>query len=421
MTSVAHEPTGLGTDTRPTAHGREFIFLVTALMATGALAIDLMLPAFPDIRAEFGMSADSSQVGWIVTSFFLGLAVGPWLYGPASDKYGRRPLLFAGMTLYVVSALASAIAPSFAWIVAARFVWGLGSAAPRSLSVAMIRDRYEGEAMARLMSMIMAVFLIVPILAPSLGSMLNRIAPWRIVFIVPAIVACCLMVWARRLPETLPADRRRALTRRSLIDAGRAVVTNRQVVCFTLAMMFLFAVMTAYLAGSELILEDVYGYGEWFPIFFGGVAVLLAVSALNNARLVHRLGITRLVRRMATIGVCLAAVFTLVSLLSHGHPSFWLFTLSLAAVVPVAQGLVPNCNTAAMMPVPHVAGTASAIIATVTTAGGALIGGLVNSAFDGTVRPFALGITACMFVAAGLIMAATHGAEPRPMLQAGAL
>ncbi len=153
---------------RPDAGPREFIALVTASMAMGAMAIDIMLPAFPDMRAEFGMAADSPRIGWIVTAFFLGLAAGPWLYGPASDRFGRRPLLIGGLCLYLAAGVACVFAPSFAWVVAARFVWGLGAAAPRSLSLAMIRDRYEGEAMARLMSMIMAVFLLVPI--PALGS-----------------------------------------------------------------------------------------------------------------------------------------------------------------------------------------------------------------------------------------------------------
>ena len=149
------------------ASGRELIILLTALMASSALAIDLMLPAFPDIRSEFGMAADSSQVGWIITAFFFGLAAGPLLYGPASDRFGRKPLMAAGLTVYVLGSIAAVFAPSFGWIVAARVLWGIGSAGPRALAMAMIRDRYEGDAMARLMSMIMAIFLLVPILAPS--------------------------------------------------------------------------------------------------------------------------------------------------------------------------------------------------------------------------------------------------------------
>jgi Txe/YoeB family toxin of toxin-antitoxin system len=126
------------------ASGREFILLTTALMASSALAIDLMLPAFPKMREEYGMSPDSSQVSWIVTAFFLGLAVGPWLYGPASDKYGRRGLLFAGLALYSLGGILASVAPSWGWVIVARFIWGLGAAAARSLSTAMIRDRFEG-------------------------------------------------------------------------------------------------------------------------------------------------------------------------------------------------------------------------------------------------------------------------------------
>lgn len=401
MTLTAGEVT---TDERQTATGREFIALVTTLMATSAIAIDLMLPAFPDIRTEYGMSSDSSQVGWIVTAFFLGLAVGPWLYGPLSDRYGRRPLLFSGLVVYVLAAGAALVAPSFGWVVAARFVWGLGAAAPRSLSVAMIRDRYEGDAMARLMSMIMAVFLLIPIVAPSVGAALNMVLPWRVVFVLPACVAVGLMLWSRRLPETLPPERRRPFTVASVTDAARQVVTHRQTVCFTLAVMFLFSVMTTYLAGSELIVEDVYGYGSWFPVFFGVIGVLLAASSLNNARLVQRLGVTVLVRRLAVVAVGCALVLMVVSMVSGGHPPFWIFALAVAAVMPVVQGLIPNCNTAAMTPLPHIAGTASAIIGTVTVAGGALLGGFASGAFDGTVRPFAAYILVFVGAAAAFIL-----------------
>ncbi|MSO60372.1 MAG: Bcr/CflA family efflux MFS transporter [Ilumatobacteraceae bacterium] len=393
-----------GARVKGVASGREFIAIVTALMASGALAIDLMLPAFPDMRREFGMSSDSTQVGWIVTAFFLGMAVGPWLYGPASDRYGRRKLLFGGMALYVASALIACVAPSWEWVIVSRFVWGLGAAAPRTLSLAMIRDRYEGNAMARLMSNIMAVFLLVPILAPGIGAGLIAIAPWRIVFWFPAVIASVLMLWATRLPETLAPERRRALTRSALAQALKEVVGNRQTVCFTLAIAFLFGVMTSYLASSEVILSDVYGYGSWFPLFFGSVAIMLALNSLNNARLVHNIGITQLVRRMVMVAMCTSFVFLLISRLNHGHPNFWLYAIGIACVIPVAQGLVPVCNTAAMIPLPHVAGTASAIISTVTTAGGALLGNIGSSSFNGTIQPLAIALTVYIFIAAILIL-----------------
>lgn len=392
------------TRVRGEATGREFILLVTALMATTALGIDLMLPAFPEIRAQFGMAPDSTQVAWIITAYFLGMAAGPWLYGPASDRFGRRIPLYAGLALYAAAAVTAAIAPSWELIVISRFVWGIGSAGPRSLSIAMIRDRYEGDAMARLMSMIMAVFLLVPIAAPGVGAGLIAFLPWRAVFWFPAVVAVLLMIWARRLPETLTPERRRPFTWRSVGAAGREVVTHRQTMALTMAMVFLFATMTTYLAGSEVILEDVYDYGTWFPLFFGAIAVLLAVNSLNNARLVNRLGVVTLLRRTALLGVAAALALAIISFTGGGKPNFWLFTAALGLIIPIAQGLSPNSNTLAMTPLPHVAGTASAIIATITSAGGALLGGLASGGFDGTVRPFSVYVLVFISLAAACIL-----------------
>jgi DHA1 family bicyclomycin/chloramphenicol resistance-like MFS transporter len=409
--AVTEPTTGLDeseANTKGVATGREFIGLVTALMATSALGIDLMLPAFPDMRAQFGMAPDSTQVTWIVTAYFLGMAAGPWMYGPASDRFGRRTPLLAGLALYAVAATTAALAPTWELIVIARFVWGLGAAGPRSLSVAMIRDRHEGDTMARLMSMIMAVFLLVPIAAPGVGAGLIAIFPWRAVFWFPAGAAVVLMVWSRRLPETLDVDKRRPFTWRSVAAAGKEVVTHRQTMGLTIAMTFLFGIMTVYLAGSEIILGDVYGYSSWFPLFFAGVAVLLAINSLNNARMVQRLGVTRLVRRTSIVAMVAAAALFGASLLHDGVPNFWLFTLLVCLVVPAVQGLTPNCNAAAMTPLPHVAGTASAIIATITSAGGAILGAMASGAFDGTVHPFATYILVYLGVATVLIWWATR-------------
>ena len=392
---------------RKTAGNKEFIAMVTAFMAMGALAIDIMLPAFPDMRREFGMSPDSTDVGWIVTAFFLGVAIGPWLYGPASDRFGRKKPLMIGTVLYIVCALVSCLAPSWGWIKVSRFVWGLAAGAPRAIATAMIRDRYEGDTMARLMSTIMAVFLLVPILAPGFGALLLLVFPWRSVFVCPAILATLLLIWARRLPETLAVERRRPFTWKSVGQAAREVVTHRQTVTFTLAVMFLFSVLTAYLAGSEVIVEDVYGYGPWFPVIFGCVAFAFSMNALNNARLVRNHGNIPLIRRLLALAMASAGFFLAIAWFSDGSPAFWLYMLAILLVVPIAQGLGPLCNTAAMSPVAHIAGTASSVMATVTTAGGALLGGLASDRFDGTIRPLATWFFLCIVIAAGLVVVGT--------------
>ncbi len=382
---------------------------VTVFMALIAIAIDLVLPAFPDVRSAFDMPSDSTKVGWIITVFFLGISVGPWLFGPASDRFGRRPMLFASLGLYIIGGILSILATSWPLLIAARFVWGVGAAGPRTLTSAMVRDRFEGDRMARLMSFIMAVFLIVPIVAPAIGAGLIAILPWRSVFVLPVVIAVFMGIWALRLPETLPVERRRPFTWKSIGSAAREVFSNRITLSFMFANMFTYAILTAYLGASEVIMEDVYEHGEWFPLFFGALGVAFALNSLNNARRVKNVGLNQHLRRSVHYGSAAALVFVVVSFTNGGKPNFWLFSITLALLIPVAQGLGPLANTAAMTPLPHIAGTASSIITTITTAGGALLGGLANSTFDGTVRSFA-GWSTGYFALATLLILRASGA-----------
>lgn len=360
-------------------------------MSMTALGIDVMLPAFPEVREAFGMAPDATQVGWIITAYFLGMAAGPWLYGPASDRYGRRAPLLAGLAVYIVASMACAVAPSWPMLVAARFVWGIGAAGPRALAVAMIRDRYHGSEMARLMSMVMAIFLIVPILAPLAGAAILHISSWRWAFGFPAIVAAALALWsALRLGETLPEERRRPFTVRAVGEGIRAVGGNRQTLAMVVAMTCLFGALNAYISSFENIMGDVFDRESWFPYVFASVGVLLAANSLSNAELVRRFGVVSLLRRVSVVALVTTVVLTLVSLTNGGRPNFWLFLAVLAVCLPLLQGLSPNSNTLAMEPVPHVAGTAAAIITTVTSAIGAVLGAVSNAAFDGTARPFAV-------------------------------
>jgi len=381
---------------------REFIAAIIAIMASTAVAIDVMLPAFPEMRAEYGMEPGSADVAWIITAFFLGMATGPWLYGPASDKFGRLTPLRLGLALYVIAAFVATVAPSWEWLIASRFVWGLGSAGPRSISLAMIRDRYSGDTMARLMSLIMAVFLLVPILAPAIGAGLIHILPWRSVFVAPAIFGLLLIVWSFRLPETLAIENARPFTLRDTGRGIREVLRHRRTVGFTLATGLLFGIVTSYLSASEIILEDVYGYGDWFPLYFGAIAILFALNSLGNSRVVERVGTDTLLKRLGSYCAVMAIVLLVVSVTNDGIPNFWILTIAIALLVPVAQGMGPLCNTAALTPVPHVAGTASALNATFTTSIGALLGNLGAGHIDGSVLPFSVAVT--VYVAAAVVL-----------------
>ncbi len=372
---------------------RAFVIVVATCMGVSALSIDLGLPAFADIRSEFGLSADSTRVSAVITMYFLGLAGGQLFFGPMSDKFGRKPALTLGFTVFVIGAIGASLMTTLGGVLAFRVLWGVGAAAPRVVAMAMVRDTQQGNQMARTMSLAMAIFLIVPVIAPSLGEVLLTFSPWRIVFLVPGAVGLLVLTWiVRRLPETLPPDKRRSVSPRALADAMGQVLRTRQTAALGLAVAFLFGAMISFVGSSELIIDDVFGRPEIFAVMFGVVGILLGAGALLNAHLVVRIGIERMLRVGSIYIVVMAAVAVAVSRIDGGVPPLWLFWTSISLLMPGLSMMVPNCNTAAMVPLPHVAGMASAALGAVSTAGGALLGSIADASFDGTVRPFALHI-----------------------------
>lgn len=383
---------------------REFIALVSSLIATTALAIDLVLPAFSDIRAEFDVSAESNSATWIITAFFLGLAFGQPLYGPITDRFGRRSTLYVGLAVHAVAAVATALAPSLTFMLIARFVWGLGAAGIRVTATAMVRDRYEGAEMARAMSFIMSVFMLAPVLAPTIGAAILSIGSWRWTFASGALVAIVVGVWALRVPETLdPADRRE-LRFRPVIEAARAVVTTRQTLGYTLAQTFAMGGFLSFLASSELIFSELYDQKDRFPQLFGLVAGTMALGTLANARLASRVDLTKLVRRALMAFVSSGLLMTILTITTDGLPPLWLFMGALLLLVTTQAILVPNFSALAMAPVGHIAGTASAITGTVFMGGGALLGSVLDRAIATSVTPLAVGFTVYGAIALMLVL-----------------
>jgi DHA1 family bicyclomycin/chloramphenicol resistance-like MFS transporter len=386
---------------------RELITLVAMLMALTALSIDLILPAFDDIRAEFGLASDSPATAGLVTVFFLGLALPQLAYGPLSDRYGRKPLLYAGITLYVVGAIGSAVSPSLEVMLVSRFVWGLGAAGPRVITLSVIRDSFDGDRMARAMSFIMAVFVLVPIVAPSVGAGLIAIAPWRSVFWFCVLYAVIVALWSLRLPETLKPEHRLGARPSAIFGAIRLVMTSRQTIGYTVGLTLLSGVFFSYLASSERIWAEVFDRGAQFPLIFGAIGVVLGIALATNGLIVGRFGM-RSVARGAMAGYTIgAAALLVVVLVADRRPGFWVFVVLLSVSLGCQSFLIPNFNTLALSPVGAVAGTASAFVGTVTTLGGALLGTYIDRAFDGTVRPIAI----ALFVTGVAVITATRRAE----------
>lgn len=393
----------------------EFTSLLAMSMALAALGIDLMLPAFGVIRADLGLAADSTAVAGLVTAYFLGLAGGQVVYGPLADRYGRRPALYLGFGIYGLGALAATVAPTLPLLLLSRFVWGLGAAGPRVVTLAVIRDRFEGEQMSRAMSFVFAVFIVVPVVAPTLGAAVVTVAPWRWLFAGCLLAVLVVAAWATRLPETLHEEHRLPLRFGRVAQAARFVASDRRTVGYTLAMTALYGVFTSYLASSEIIFGDTFGRADAFPTIFGGLAIVMGAAMLVNARVVGRFGTRRLAHGVLVGYVVAATALAGLALATGGRPPLPLFLVGLAVMLTSHAVLIPNFNTIAMTPMAPVAGTASSVIGAVQVAVGALLGALLDRAFDGTVRPLAVGFLGYGVIALALVVWAERGRLFRPL------
>lgn len=394
---------------RPVPGQKQMTALLALSMALTALGIDLMLPAFGEIRADFDLAPDSTAVAGLVTAYFLGLAGGQLVYGPVSDRYGRKPTLYVGYAVYGIGALAAAVAPSLALLLFARFVWGLGAAGPRVITQAVIRDTYEGDAMARAMSMIMAVFVLIPIFAPTIGDAVSSATSWRWLFVACFAAVVGMSFWALRLPETLRPEHRMELRFGRVAKAARVVVSHRQTLAYTLSMTALYGAFTTFIGSSEAIISETFDQGDNFPIIFGGIGVMIGTGMLANARLVSRFSARRVVHTIFFVYLAAGAAFVTLAQATGGRPPLWSFLLIMGFLVMGHALLIPNCNSIAMVPMAAVAGTAASIMGATQIAGGAILGAITDRAFDGTVRPMAYGFLGYGFLAFLLMLWGENG------------
>jgi MFS transporter, DHA1 family, multidrug resistance protein len=385
----------------------EFTFLLALAMATSALSIDSLLPALDDIRTAFDLGEESTKTAALITMFLLGNGLALLPAGLLADRYGRRRVLWGGLGLYLLGAIGAALSPSLGWMLLSRFVWGIGAAGPRVAATAMVRDVYAGERMAKQMSFMMAVFILVPVFAPSIGSGLIAIGPWRSVFWFCAVGGLIVLAWSTRLPETLDRHDRRSLAVREVINGARTVLRAPGAVWYIVSQIALFGVFISYLATSELILAEVFDRASWFPLFFSGHAVVMGIVMIVNGRIVERFGLDRMTRLLLVINVAGAGALTLSSIVADGRPNFWAFALLLVPVLGTHGVLTPNINSAAMRPLGAIAGLAAAILGMTATVGGSLIGNRVDAMFDGSTTPFCTA-----FLVAGVIalVASSRGA-----------
>lgn len=272
----------------------EFVGLMALMMALAALSTDAMLPALSNIGADLGVQQENSRQ-LIVSLLFFGLAVGQIIYGPLSDSVGRKPAIYAGYALYMVGCLFAIFSRSFPIMLVGRILQGVGIAGPRSVSMALVRDQYQGRTMARVMSIVMAIFIIVPAVAPSFGQAILLIAHWRAIFGSFLLIAIITLIWfGVRQPETLPEERRIPFSGKSILMTAREVFSNRVSLGHTLCAGLVSGAFLGYLNSAQQILQEQYGLGTRFPLYFGAIALALGGASYSNSRLVMRFGMRSL-------------------------------------------------------------------------------------------------------------------------------
>ena len=391
---------------------KEFVSMIALVMAVNALAIDTMLPALPEIGDAIGIPTESGRQ-WIVTSYLLGFGGAQLIFGTISDRFGRRPVLLFGLAGYFVFSVMSALAGSFESMMVARVLQGICAAATRVLAISIVRDRFAGRQMARVMSLVFIVFLAVPIIAPSLGQLIMVFLPWRWIFGMLAIYSAAVFVWVTmRLPETIHPEDRRPISLKNIGFAVRLTLTNRFAVGYMAAVTFMFGGMFGYLNSAQQIFADIFQVPKLFPSIFALIAGALGVASLVNSRIVERVGM-RVVSHSALVAYLgVAALHLAVALL--GFENVWTFVILQAGMMFCFGLMGANFNALAMEPLGHVAGTASSIQGFTTTTAGAVLGFIVGQQFNGSTIPLSTGFLVLGLIALIAVMITEKGKLFRP-------
>lgn len=385
----------------------QFIAIIALMMALNAMAIDIMLPAFPNIAASFDVT-DAKLVQYVLLSYIIGFGLAQLFFGPVSDRFGRRAPLFFGVALYALCAVAGALAPSFEFLLIARFLQGVGAAATRVIAISVVRDTHSGRRMAATMSLVMMVFMVVPVFAPMIGQLMVLAGDWRLIFLFMAAISLLIGIWAMiRLPETLSPENRRPLTVKSIAQAFAIVLSNRVSLFYTLATSFFFGSLFAFLNVAQPIYVEIYQLGAYFPVAFAAVAVIMAGSAFINSRLVGRFGQRRL-SHGALIGYFLFGLL-LAGLAAAGPVPFWVFFGISMLMMPLFGFVGSNFNSIAMEPLGAIAGTASSTLGFAQTVIGGLVGAIIGQTYDGTVFPLAAGYAVVSALSLLMVLIAERG------------
>ena len=388
---------------------REFIAFAALLTSAIALSIDMLLPAFAELRSTFGMEPTSNLPGLTITCIFVGMAIGMPIYGPLADTFGRLPILRIGIALFALGALGATLAPNLGFLLASRVLWGIGCAAPRTISQAMIRDKFEGDDMARVMAIVQTVFFAGPVLAPVIGDLLLRSGgTWRLTMLFGLVIAVVMWLWSFRVAESLQASNRRELSFATTRQGIRIVFGNRITIGYALTLLFSGGAFYSFLSSSELIVSEIFDRPSWFVPYFSITMCVMAAVALTGSRVVGRVGARRLGHSALGFQLAVSLLMLILALATNGVPSVGMWMVLMSAQIAAMVVMMPNMTTLALEPMGSLAGTAASTIGFITLALGAILGAVIDRQIATTVTPLAIGYFAYTTVAVLVLMTMIH-------------
>lgn len=365
----------------------EFSALMAFLISIVSMSTNIMLPVIDTMGLELGaeQANDSQQ---IILFLYIGLACGQLVYGPLSDTIGRRRAMFSGLIIFIVGTMMAIFAKDFNSLLLGRVVQGVGIAAPRIVSVAIVRDLYSGRVMAQISSIILGFFILVPAIAPALGQGILQFYEWQMTFYVLILQAIvCLMWYGFRQPETLSVENRRALSFRNISQAVVEIAKNRISFWYTIATGLVFGSFMGYVITSPQMFSDLFGIKDKFPFYFGSLALIIGVSSIFNARLVVWLGMRRLCIVALALQVTISTLFLVLAAIHGGILSLHLFMVWASATFFFMGFIFGNFNAIAMEPLGHIAGVGAAFIGGISTFISLGVAGVIGKSYHGSVTP----------------------------------
>ncbi len=367
----------------------EFIILMASMISIFAISIDAMMPALGVIGTDL-QATHANETQFIISSIFAGSMIGQLVCGPLSDALGRKKVLYGGLVLYGLGSAVCYFAQSMEVILLGRVIQGLGVSAPYVTSVAVVRDKYAGRDMARIMSLVMMIFILVPAVAPAIGQGILFFADWRAIFLLYICYAAVIGTWVYfRLEETLKPEDKIKFSVTDILRGFKIVFKNRITVCYTIAMGFLFGSFIGYLSSCQQIFQVQFGVGNKFALYFGALALVLGVASLVNSRIVQKIGMRLICTESTLCLIAASAIFLIVNLTVDVE--LWMF-LTYATVIFFCFGLMfGNLNAIAMEPMGHIAGIASAVTGAVSSCIALIIGSSIGQLYNGTLIPVVTG------------------------------